>query len=110
MNDTLKKLLFFTVGFASISQDKIKDLIEDLVMNSDYTHDEGERIVKEILFQIEKRTGKISSDFWTLVDDFLKTMHLPERENINETFEDVRQFVSEFLRKNKENLPAKREL
>ena len=89
MNENLLKTIYFLLGAGKAGEKKLKELIEEIILNSEFTQEEGERIYKEIKAEINKETEFRTSQFYSFVDDLLSTLNLPDRNSLRENAEKV---------------------
>ncbi len=107
MSTVIKKLVYTSIGVASVTNEKFKELIEDLIQNNHFTEDEGKRIVDTFLVDLREQVDTVNTSITLKVDEFLSRFGIP---SINTIKEDVEKFVSDV----KENpsvllkLPSKR--
>ena len=52
MSEVIKKIIYTSIGAASVTNEKFKELIEDLIQNNHFTEDEGKRIVDTFLVKL----------------------------------------------------------
>ena len=52
MSDFIKNTIYTSIGVVSITNDKFKELVEDLIQNNHYTKDEGKRLTDDFLFNL----------------------------------------------------------
>jgi polyhydroxyalkanoate synthesis regulator phasin len=93
MANSLENLLYSVVGTATIAADKVKELLEDLLQNNDYTQDEGRRVVKTLLHQVEDTKLALNNKIYVLVDDILLKFNLPTQDKLKNGVEDLKEKV-----------------
>lgn len=93
MNENFLNTLYFLLGAKSLGEKKVKEFVEEIILNSEFTKEEGERIYKEISAEIEKLKEHRTSQFYSFVDDLLSALNLPERTLIQEKMD---KFYNEF--------------
>jgi len=59
MENTLKKFLYTSVGFASLAKDKMTTLIQDLIKDGKLSEEEGKKIIEDF----KKNTDEHKTDF-----------------------------------------------
>lgn len=103
----MKELIYTTIGVISITNDKFKELLEDLIQNNDYTQDEGKRIVDNFLYNLRQQIDTTNANLSFKVDELLQKLGIPTLHSIQQDFEnyvnDVKENPSILLR-----LPSKK--
>jgi polyhydroxyalkanoate synthesis regulator phasin len=74
----MKKIIYSTVGTAFLFQEKIKELLEDLIQNQHYTEEEGKRIVDEFFLEINTNVGNVKSQIELNFDKIIKKYNLEQ--------------------------------
>lgn len=74
MHDSLKKIILFAVGAASLTREKVEELVKDLEKEGALNEDEGRELVREVLSKSEQRTREVSEQVRTEVKRVLKEM------------------------------------
>lgn len=90
MASPLEKLLYAVVGTATITTDKVKELLEDLLQNNEYTEDEGRRVVNSLRYQLEDARATINNRVYVLVDEMLTKLHLPTQDQLKSGADDLK--------------------
>ncbi|MCB0506859.1 MAG: hypothetical protein R2739_09615 [Chitinophagales bacterium] len=107
MSEIIKRLVYTSVGVASITNEKFKELIEDLIQNQHYTEDEGKRIIDTFLFDLRVELDKITGNIHQKVESILNKYGISDmntlKEEVEEYIEDVKQNPILLLR-----LPSKK--
>lgn len=89
----MKRVVYHIVGTTSILQDKLKELLEDLIQNQDYTEEEGKRIVDEFFFGIKTNVDGLKLSTQLKIDELLKRLKIDSlislRENIETIVKDI---------------------
>lgn len=68
MKELIKKSIYVSVGTASVTNDKIKELLEDLIQNNHYTEEEGKRIVDNFLFELRQQLDTMNASVLARMD------------------------------------------
>ena len=72
MTDLIQKLVYTSIGVASVTNEKFKELMEDLIQNNHFTEDEGKRIVDTFLVDLRQQVDNVKfgiSNIQSLKDD-----------------------------------------
>lgn len=76
--EALRKALLAGFGV----QEKVKELIDELVEKGELSKSEGAKLVKEWSDKAEKSTSEMNKTFSDIVKVTMEKMHLPTREDI----------------------------
>jgi polyhydroxyalkanoate synthesis regulator phasin len=107
MSTLAKKIIYTTIGAASVTNEKLKELVEDLIQNNQFTEEEGKRIIDSFLVECSDNVDTLNTSLRVRVDDFLKKFGIP-------SVHSVKQDLGNYLRDVKDNpatllrLPSKR--
>jgi polyhydroxyalkanoate synthesis regulator phasin len=85
----MKKIIYSTVGTVFLFQEKIKELLEDLIQNQHYTEEEGKRIVDEFFFEINTNVGNVKSQIELNFDKLIKKYNLEQYVKWKDNFEQL---------------------
>lgn len=95
MSELAKRIIYATVGTASVTNEKFKELIEDLIQNDHFTEDEGKRIVDDFLFNLRGRVDSVHTLMQERVNLILNKMGLSDFYTLKEEIEHYVQDVKE---------------
>jgi polyhydroxyalkanoate synthesis regulator phasin len=73
-----EKIAYNLVGVLSLTNTKVKELLEDLIQNNQYTEDEGKRIVNSMVAQVKDKNEEVISQIKSNVDSLTSKIKLPE--------------------------------
>jgi polyhydroxyalkanoate synthesis regulator phasin len=90
MDSFIQKALYNLVGTLHITNNKFKELVEDLIQNGHYTEDEGKRIIQQLSADIQMSVEGIQSQMKQKVEELLEKSALPNTEEIKTIFEQVK--------------------
>lgn len=96
MNENITSILYFLLGAGKAGEKKLKEYIEEIILNSEYTKEEGERLFREFKIEFDREKELKASQFYSLVDDLLIALNMPERDKIRENLEKI---VNDFSKK-----------
>ena len=82
MSDLLKKVLYTSVGFASIATEKLQETVSELVDKSKLSEDEGKKIVDDFMETTESKKDEFESKLTKLVEDVVKTFDFPKGNDV----------------------------
>lgn len=82
MFETLRKVMLFGLGAAAMTQDKIQQMIDDMVSRGDMTVDEGRKLFDEVTSRVEEQGRTMNERIRNQVRDMLKDMGIADRTQI----------------------------
>lgn len=96
------KIIYTAIGAASITNEKFKELIEDLIQNNQYTEEEGKRLTDNFLEELRERVDTINMNIRIKIDDLLQKFGVPGiytvKEEIEQIVNDIKDDPSTLLR------------
>ena len=95
MATLLKRLLYTSFGVAVVTNEKFKELVEDLIQNSQFTEEEGKRIVDGFLFDVRHRAEAIQEDIRFKTDELITKLTTPSLFTLREELEQYIQRVKQ---------------
>jgi polyhydroxyalkanoate synthesis regulator phasin len=78
MTDLIQKIIYNSIGVAAVTNEKFKELIEDLIQNNHFTEDEGKRIVDSFLFDTRQQLDSLNATVQVKMDELLKQLGIPK--------------------------------
>ncbi len=107
MSDFIKNTIYTSIGVVSITNEKFKELLEDLIQNNHYTQDEGKRITDDFLFNLREQLDTVNGNIQAKVDELLQKVGLPSiyalKDNVENYVKDVKENPTILLK-----LPSKK--
>lgn len=82
MFETLRKVMFFGLGAAVMSRDKIKVFIDDMVARGDVTAEEGRKLYDEFTSRIEEEGRSVNDRVKSQVQSIMREMGVADRTQI----------------------------
>jgi len=82
MFETVKKMLYFGLGAAALSADKVRQLIDDLVSKGEMTAEEGKKLYDELSSKAEEERRNLNERIRTQIRDMLKEVGVADRAQI----------------------------
>lgn len=102
MATLIQKIIYTSIGIASVTNEKFKELVEDLIQNNHFTEDEGKRIVDEFLYGLRQQTDDIQANFQLKVDELLKKAGIPGvltiKDEVEKFVKDVKEHPAHLLK------------
>lgn len=90
MDSLLQRAFYNLVGTLHITNNKFKELIEDLIQNGHYTEDEGKRIIQQLSADIQNTVDGLQSQIKLKVEELLEKSAMPTTEEIKTIIEQVK--------------------
>jgi polyhydroxyalkanoate synthesis regulator phasin len=87
MTPLFKRLIYTSFGVASVTNEKIKELLEDLIQNSQFTEEEGKRIVDSFLFDLRQQVDSVNTNVRLKADELFRNFGVPTVQSIREEAE-----------------------
>ena len=89
----MKKIIYTTLGVASVANEKFKELLEDLIQNNQFTEDEGKRIVDDFFGDIKSNIETVKFSMEVKLDELFKKLNIDSfttlKSNINQVIKDI---------------------
>ena len=89
MSDFINKAFLAGLGAISLGRDKVGDFVDDLVKRGELSHEEKQGIFSELLESVEKRQAELGEFIQKEVQQILKSLDIPTREEINKLKEEI---------------------
>lgn len=96
MNSLHQQILYTAVGTLKLSTDKIKELMEELIQNRQYTEDEGRRITLEFYHQMEVWKKDIQDKIAFQVEITKNSIQEPFQQKTDEIIKDLKQKIQDY--------------
>ena len=84
MSDLFNRVLLLGIGAASLTKDKIEELIDELVKKGQLTADEGREVVEEATKKAKQESSNIKEMAADTYQDTLRAMGIATRDHIDE--------------------------
>jgi len=102
MTEFIKNTIYTSIGVISITNEKFKELLEDLIQNNHYTQDEGKRITDDFLFELREQVDNVNGAILSKVNELLEKHGLPPIYTLKDTIEtfvnDIKENPTNLLR------------
>ena len=95
MSEFIKKMVYTSIGAASVTNEKFKELLEDLIQNQHFTEDEGKRIIDSFLVDLRLQIDTFNSSLQLKADDFFKKFGFSGLQTIKQDVENYVQDVKD---------------
>lgn len=95
MDSIFRKLLYTSVGFISLSADKLIRLIDDLVYEQKISSEEGKRIVEDFSKNSQSKKEEFDGEVTDWVQDFMSKFTFADDSDIEEVKTRLQKLESE---------------
>ena len=93
MSTLTQKIVYTTIGAASVTNEKFKELLEDLIQNNQFTEEEGKRIVDNFFIDFRERVDTFNTSVQIRINDFVNRFNVANIHTIKEDIENYIQSV-----------------
>ncbi len=95
MIDNIKKILYAGLGIFALSEDKAKEIIEELIKQGEITTQEGEQLISDIKNKAYTKGKEFEDKIALKIKDYLKINELEERvSKLEEELNKIREKIS----------------
>ena len=84
MIDIIKKSMFMGIGFASITRDKIEEVVSELKNQGAISESEGKKLIDDFLAQTEKSKKDIEKTVASATESAFEKLDLARRSDVEE--------------------------
>lgn len=96
MNSLHQQILYSFIGTIKLSSDKLKELMEDLIQNQQYTEDEGKRITMEFTHQMDAFKKDLQLRISMHFEDAKSRIQTPIQNKSEEFLKDIKQKIQDY--------------
>ena len=89
MSDIINKAFLAGLGAISLSQEKVEGFFDDLVKRGEMSQEEKRGMLSDLLESVEKRKTELGEFIQKEVQQILKSLDIPTREEINRLKEEI---------------------
>lgn len=100
MEDTIKKIISVSLGMAIIGINKTKEIIDDLIRKGKMSEEEGNKLINDLKEEGEKSRQKAETEIKNLINNALKKMDVPTKEDFNRLEKRVKALEQKILEQN----------
>lgn len=90
MKDMLNKMMDLELGVFSLTRDKIKEVVDDLVARGEVTREEGWTMIDDLIRRGERSRENLKNDIEKTVRNILGRLDVPTRQELNDLREEIR--------------------
>lgn len=91
MGDLFEKLLNLELGILSITSEKVKPIVDELVKKGEMTRGEAKEYIDEIIKKGKENKEKIGEEAKEVIKNYLSEVDIPTREEINELKSEIKE-------------------
>jgi polyhydroxyalkanoate synthesis regulator phasin len=84
MADLIERVFLLGIGAASLTKEKVDDLVDELVKRGQMTREEGQKLVEKASGAAREEGANVSGKFSEAYQDALRGMGIATREHIDE--------------------------
>ena len=95
MSDIINKAFLAGLGAISLSQEKVEGFFDDLVKRGEMSQEERRGMLSDLLESVEKRKTELGGFIQEEVQQILKSLDIPTREEINKLKEEIKRLGKE---------------
>ena len=99
MSDIIDKAFLAGLGALSLSQEKVEGFFDDLVKRGEMSQEEKRGMLSDLLKSVEERKTELGEFVQKEVQQILKSLDIPTREEINKLKEEIERLGKEDLDK-----------
>ncbi|MCO5234107.1 MAG: hypothetical protein LC105_13275 [Chitinophagales bacterium] len=96
MDSLQQQILYTIVGTLKLSKDKFKELMEDLIQNPQYAHDEGKRITMDVMHQFHQFKNELEMKINMKIDETKMSIHTPMQEAADKMIKDLKKKIQDY--------------
>lgn len=84
MADLIERVMLLGIGAASLTREKLNDLVDELVKRGQMTREEGQKLVEKAAGRMEEEGAAATEKFSDAYQDALRGMGIASRGHIDE--------------------------
>lgn len=84
MFELTRKTMLLGMGLATLTREKLKKTINDLIQKGEISEKEGEELVNELIEKSKKYKKDLEGKIEEIVADTLKKLNIPTRDELTE--------------------------
>ena len=105
MKESVRKIGLIGAGLWAMTEDKINDLVKDLVDKGDISKEEGKKAVQELIDESKKQTIDLEKKVSEKIQDAMSKKDIFTKKDMNELESRIKDLEEEIRRiRNKENM------
>jgi polyhydroxyalkanoate synthesis regulator phasin len=98
MLELLRKAALAGLGVVTLKEEKVKEIVNDLIEQGELSKEEGNHFVKELRERLEKNKADLEKRLGEILKRTLDKMNLPTKEELNRLEEAQRDLVARLER------------
>ena len=102
MLELLRKAALAGLGIVTLKEDKVRDIINDLIEQGELSKEDGNQFFKEIRERVEKNRSEVEGKMGEMLKRTLDKMNVPSKEELNRLAEAQKELLSRIERLERE--------
>jgi len=98
MLELLRKAALAGLGVVTLKEEKVREIVNDLIEQGELSKEEGNFFVKELRERLEKNKGDLEKKLSEILKRTLDKMNLPTKEELNRLEEAQKDLLSRIER------------
>ena len=82
MNESLRKMRLFGIGVLAITEEKIRNVVSDLVETGEMNREEGKKLVHELLSEKREQVQELDEKIRESLQDAIERSHIATKDDI----------------------------
>jgi polyhydroxyalkanoate synthesis regulator phasin len=82
MSEILKKLLYFSIGTLALAEEKIEEIVGELIKKGDITEKEGKKLIEELIIKVRESKKELEERIKSIIEEILSKMNIPTKKDI----------------------------
>jgi len=83
MDNIFKKLIYTSVGFASLTAKKVEEMVNELSAEGKLSSEEGERIMKDFTAATKQTKEDLEKDLQDVIESVINKMNVAKQDELN---------------------------
>jgi len=105
MKESVRKIGLIGAGLWAMTEEKINELVKDLVDEGDISKEEGKKAIQELIEESKKQTVDFEKKVSEKIQDAISKKEIFTKKDVNELESRIKDLEEEILRiKNKEKM------
>jgi polyhydroxyalkanoate synthesis regulator phasin len=99
MLDIIRKSMLAGIGLLTLSQEKARELVDELVKQGEVSKEEGSKLLKEFLEKVDKNTQELEKKVNELLQKTLTKMNIPTKEELEKLRREIESLKQQLAEK-----------
>jgi len=98
MLELLRKAALAGLGIVTLKEEKVKEIVNELIEQGELSKEEGNRFIKELREKVEKNKAELEKRISEMLKRSLEKMHLASKEELTRLAEQQRELLARIER------------